>query len=214
MEKFFTINSIAPLLLTLPEDDILSRLGRNRFLTVMDQSLSIKLRIAMQKAFALCQPRGRWKLLKVTADTKDTVELDNSWQIKSSKFASFAGMSEYVFLGAATVGKKLPETVDLFQQQGNMFEAAVFDAVGSECADLAIALLQKLAAAELSRYGLIMSKQRFSAGYGGVELFHQQEIFQQLKLSELDMTLTESYIMQPEKSVTAFCTVNKTNVME
>lgn len=214
MEKFFTINSIAPLLLTLPEDDILSRLGRNRFLTVMDQSLSIKLRIAMQKAFALCQPRGRWKLLKVTADTKDTVELDNSWQIKSSKFASFAGMSEYVFLGAATVGKKLPETVDLFQQQGNMFEAAVFDAVGSECADLAIALLQKLAAAELSRYGLIMSKQRFSAGYGGVELFHQQEIFQQLKLCELDMTLTESYIMQPEKSVTAFCTVNKTNVME
>ena len=93
MEKFFTINSIAPLLLTLPEDDILSRLGRNRFLTVMDQSLSIKLRIAMQKAFALCQPRGRWKLLKVTADTKDTVELD----MQKNTFLTFSAVSTASF---------------------------------------------------------------------------------------------------------------------
>ena len=90
----------------------------------------------------------------------------------------------------------------------DMLEAAIFDAVGSECADLAIGLLQKLAAAELRRYGLYISQQRFSAGYGGVELFHQQEIFQQLELETLGIHLTETFIMQPEKSVTAFAFVN------
>ena len=89
-----------------------------------------------------------------------------------------------------------------------MLEAAIFDAVGSECADLAIELLQKLAGAELCRWGANISQQRFSAGYGGVELFHQKEIFQQLELENLGISLTETFIMQPEKSVTAFALVN------
>ena len=89
-----------------------------------------------------------------------------------------------------------------------MVEAAVFDAVGSECADLAIGLLQKLAAADLRRWGLMLSQRRFSAGYGGVELFHQKEIFQQLELEKLNMFLSETFIMHPEKSVTAFALVN------
>lgn len=214
MEKFFTINTIAPLLLTLPEDDILSRLGRNRFLTVIDRNLSIKLRLAMQKAFDLCHARGRWKLLKVTSNTGNEVVLNDNWQIQSRKFADFAGTSEYIFLGAVTIGDDLPQTVDSLQKQNNMFEAAIFDAAGSECADLAIGLLQKIAAADLSRSGFTISKQRFSIGYGEVELFHQQEVFQQLELNDFGMHLTPSCIMCPEKSVTAFCTVNKTNVME
>ncbi|MBR7146011.1 MAG: hypothetical protein IKD10_13870 [Lentisphaeria bacterium] len=214
MEKFFTITAIDPLLLTLPEDAILSRLGRNRYLSVMEQDLSIKLHLAMQKAFALCHARGRWKILPVTANNGNEVVLNDSWRIQSSKFAEFLCNSKYTFLGAVTIGNDLPQAVDSAQRTGNIFEAAIFDAVGSECADLAIGLLQKLAAAELLRYGIVLGKQRFSAGYGNVELFHQQEIFQQLQLHKLDMQLTQSYIMQPEKSVTAFATVNTTNFME
>ena len=214
MEKFFTINTVDPLVLTLPEDAVLSRLGRNRYLTVIDQTLTVKLRLAMQKAFALCHARGRWKLLTVTERTPDKVVFNSTWQINSSRFAGFVRDSEYVFLGAVTIGSDLPQAIMQAQNSGNMSDAAVFDAVGSECADLAIGLLQKLAAAELLRYGIVLGKQRFSAGYGNVELFHQQEIFQQLQLHKLDMQLTQSYIMQPEKSVTAFATVNTTNFME
>lgn len=211
MEKFFTINSVDHLGLVLPEDAILSRLGRNRYLSVMEQELSVKLHLAMQKAFALSHARGRWKLLSITTRSNDETVLNEVWKIKSRKFAEFVQSADYLYLSAVTIGKELPQAVEQAQSVGNMFEAAVFDAVGSECADLAIGLLQKIAAAELLRSGFVLSKQRFSVGYGGVELFHQQEIFKELELGKLDMSLTRSFIMQPEKSVTAFASVNKVN---
>ena len=211
MEKFFTINSVDHLGLVLPEDAILSRLGRNRYLSVMDQELSVKLHLAMQKAFALSHARGRWKLLSITTRSSDETVLNEVWKIKSRKFAEFVQSADYLCLSAATIGKELPQAVEQAQSVGNMFEAAVFDAVGSECADLAIGLLQKIAAAELLRSGFVLSKQRFSVGYGGVELTHQQEIFKELELENIDMSLTRSFIMQPEKSVTAFALVNKIN---
>ena len=209
MEKFFTINSVDHLGLVLPEDAILSRLGRNRYLSVMDQELSVKLRLAMQKAFARLRPRGRWKLLRIVCKNAGEVVLDDLWKIKSRKFAEFVQSADYLYLSAVTIGSELPQTMEQAQSAGNMFEAAVFDAVGSECADLAIELLQKIAAAELLRNGWLLSQRRFSAGYGGVELFHQQEIFKQLELEDMQMSLTESFIIQPEKSVTAFAVVNK-----
>ena len=209
MEKFFTINSVDHLGLVLPEDAILSRLGRNRYLSVMDQELSVKLRLAMQKAFARLRPRGRWKLLRMVCKNAGEVVLDDLWKIKSRKFAEFVQSADYLYLSAVTIGSELPQTMEQAQSAGNMFEAAVFDAVGSECADLAIELLQKIAAAELLRNGWLLSQRRFSAGYGGVELFHQQEIFKQLELEDMQMSLTESFIIQPEKSVTAFAVVNK-----
>lgn len=211
MEKFFTINSVDHLGLVLPEDAILSRLGRNRYLSVMEQELSVKLHLAMQKAFALSHARGRWKLLSITARSNDETVLNKVWKIKSRKFAEFVQSADYLYLSAVTIGKELPQAVEQAQSVGNMFEAAVFDAVGSECADLAIGLLQKIAAAELLRSGFVLSKQRFSVGYGGVELFHQQEIIKELELGKFDMSLTRSFIMQPEKSVTAFASVNKVN---
>lgn len=209
MEKFFTINSVDHLGLVLPEDAILSRLGRNRYLSVMDQELSVKLRLAMQKAFARLRPRGRWKLLRIVCKNAGEVVLDDLWKIKSRKFAEFVQSADYLYLSAVTIGSELPQAMEQAQSAGNMFEAAVFDAVGSECADLAIELLQKIAAAELLRNGWLLSQRRFSAGYGGVELFHQQEIFKQLELEDMQMSLTESFIIQPEKSVTAFAVVNK-----
>ena len=211
MEKFFTINSVDHLGLVLPEDAILSRLGRNRYLSVMEQELSVKLHLAMQKAFALSHARGRWKLLSITTRSNDETVLNKVWKIKSRKSAEFVQSADYLYLSAVTIGKELPQAIEQAQSVGNMFEAAVFDAVGSECADLAIGLLQKIAAAELLRSGFVLSKQRFSVGYGGVELFHQQEIFKELELGKLGMSLTRSFIMQPEKSVTAFASVNKVN---
>ena len=149
--------------------------------------------------------------MSITTRSNDETVLNEVWKIKSRKFAEFVQSADYLYLSAVTIGKELPQAVEQAQSAGNMFEAAVFDAVGSECADLAIGLLQKIAAAELLRSGFVLSKQRFSVGYGGVELFHQQEIFKELELVKLDMSLTRSFIMQPEKSVTAFASVNKVN---
>ena len=209
MEKFFTINTVDPLLLTLPENAVFSRLGRNRFLCRVDAAQQLRMTLAMQKAFACCRAQGRWRLLTISKCSANEVVLNDSWQINSGKFAEFAAGAEYLWLGAVTVGSGIADLIG--RSAGNMADCAVYDAVGSECADQAIGTLQKLAAAELLRQGLCSGKQRFSIGYGNVQLVHQREVFRQLQLEELGMKLSESCIMQPEKSVSAFVGVNKMN---
>ena len=207
MEKFFTYITVDPLALTLPEKAIFSRLGHNRFLTGIDPAMEVRVRLAMHKAFECCKAKGRWKLLTVTAQSSEYVQFNGHWQINSRKFSEFVSQSPFVWLGAVTIGSRLNELIN--SGTDSITDCAVYDAVGSECADLAIGVLQKIAAQELLRNGFAADTKRFSAGYGGVELTHQREIFRQLKLEDLQMRLTGSCIMQPEKSVTAFCTVNK-----
>ena len=207
MKKFFTINTINPLVFSLPERAVLARLGYNRYLNQLSGAMEVRIRLAMQKAFALCHPRGRWKLLRVEEVTAEQVVLSENWSIAGSKFAGFVQNTPLVWLGGVTIGDDINGFIA--KNPDNMTDCAVYDAVGSECADRAIAVLQQLAAAELRRFNLVLSSQRFSIGYGGVSLQHQQEFFRQLDLAGIGMSLTASCIMQPEKSVTAFALVNR-----
>lgn len=206
MEKFFTCSNIESLPLCLPEAEVWSRLGRNRFLSRITPEQELECKLLMNKAFALCVPRGRWRLLKVKAHDLQTVIVEDDWVLESAAFAGFANRAPYLWLGAVTVGTTLTQTVNASE---NLTAAAVYDAVGSECADLAMDMLQKLSTQKLMRGNLAMSKQRFSPGYGLLSLQVQKKIFELLQLDELGMSLTESCIMQPEKSVTAFAAVNR-----
>lgn len=209
MEKFFTYTTVDPLAVTLPEAAVWSRLGRNRFLSHIDPAMEVKLKLAMLRAEAMCRPCGRWCLLPVTCEAEAVIRLGGDWQIVSPAFAEFAAGADFLWLGAVTVGDKVSGLVNAVPD--DLASSVVYDAVGSECADQALENLQLLASQTLRRYDLELSCRRFSIGYGAVELKHQQRVFDWLKLEDLGMSLTGSFIMQPEKSVTAFARVNKIN---
>lgn len=208
MKRFFETSATVALPFELPEAAVWSRLGRNRFLSRIGTADEVRLKLAMMRAAACCEPRGRWRLLEVTQTAADSVLLDNSWQISSRAFAEFVNGSDFLLLGGVTIGGKLAESV---AQSDSLAEQAVYDAVGSECADQAIGTLFKMAGVFLQKSALQVGSRRFSPGYGGVELAVQRRIFDLLALEDLDMKLLENCIMQPEKSVTAFAGVMKLN---
>lgn len=208
MKSFFTTSAIIDLPLELPEAAVWSRLGRNRFLSRITPEQEVGCKLSMLRALAAVRPRGRWKLLKISARDANRVLIDETWCISSSAFAEFAAGCEYLLTGAVTVGSGIAELIAESQQ---LAEQTVYDAVGSECADQAIAMLMSVADNTLRRHGLTVVKKRFSVGYGKVSLAEQSRIFELLQLNELGMTLTESFIMQPEKSVTAFAPVMSLN---
>ncbi len=207
MDKFFTYTTVGSLLPVLPEAAVWSRLGRNRFLSELAPEMQVSIQLAMHQAFERIRPDtcGRWKLLPVASVDVDGVVLADDWRIKSPALAAFVDSAPTVWLGAVTVGYGIADLIN--EYKSNMTWQVVFDAVGSECADWAMRNLQQLAAQTLLRNNIILQKKRFSAGYGQVSLEHQERIFQELALDELQMSLSESFIMQPEKSVTAFAAV-------
>jgi len=115
--------------------------------------------------------------------------------------ANLKGCSKVALL-AATIGPQVdalirknssldPVYASILQASGAMFIEEVVDLVNAE--------IKKIAAAE----GL-KTRPRYSPGYGDVSLQVQKDFFRLLPCTRIGLTLMDTLIMAPEKSVTAF----------
>ena len=84
-----------------------------------------------------------------------------------------------------------PVYASILQATGAMFIEEVVDVTNSE--------IKKIAAEQ----GL-KTKPRYSPGYGDVPLQVQKDFFRLLPCTRIGLTLMDTLIMAPEKSVTAF----------
>lgn len=114
---------------------------------------------------------------------------------------NLAGCSQVALL-AATIGPQVdalirrhssldPVYASILQATGAMFIEELVDLVNSE--------IKKIAA----KQGL-KTKPRYSPGYGDVPLEVQKDFFRLLPCTRIGLTLMDTLIMAPEKSVTAF----------
>ena len=114
---------------------------------------------------------------------------------------NLAGCSQVALL-AATIGPQVdalirrhssldPVYASILQATGAMYIEELVDLVNSE--------IKKIAAAQ----GL-KTKPRYSPGYGDVPLQVQKDFFRLLPCTRIGLTLMDTLIMAPEKSVTAF----------
>ena len=61
--------------MALPETAVLSRLGRNRFLSSISSAEQVKLKMLMLKAFEKLHPRGRWMLQRIVCRSDKEITL-------------------------------------------------------------------------------------------------------------------------------------------
>jgi cobalamin-dependent methionine synthase I len=83
----------------------------------------------------------------------------------------------------------------------------VFDATASEMVDASMDWIISYFARELRRENKALTENRFSAGYGDFLLENQQTIFRLLELERIGVQITASFVLIPEKSVTAIAGV-------
>ena len=114
---------------------------------------------------------------------------------------NLAGCSKVALL-AATIG---PQVDSLIRRHSslNPVYASILQATGAmyieELVDLINAEIKKIAEAD----GL-KTRPRYSPGYGDVPLQVQKDFFRLLPCTRIGLTLMDTLIMAPEKSVTAF----------
>ena len=162
-----------------------------------DASLEGLLQEAASQAEAVLRCGVCWRELPVTVS--GSLCDFGAFSVTSQKLARHLCGCSRVLLLAATVGvgldRLIARTVRLSPAR-----ALLLQAIGTE----RIEALCDVACAELSnRYGPLTS--RFSPGYGDLPLACQKEIFSLLECEKrIGLTLTESLLMAPSKSVTAF----------
>ena len=138
--------------------------------------------------------RCRVCYLKMPVTVDEGLVNFGGFSAKSKDFAKFIGKNEEVFLFGATIGIEFDRLLKK-EMVLSTARATVLQAIGT----CAIESVCDMFCEEFS-----LSK-RFSAGYGDLPLETQKDIFKALSLEKnIGITLTESLLMTPTKSVTAF----------
>lgn len=114
---------------------------------------------------------------------------------------NLAGCSQVALL-AATIGPQVDALIRRHSSLDPVY-ASILQATGAmfieELVDLTNSEIKKIAAGQ----GL-KTKARYSPGYGDVPLQVQKDFFRLLPCTRIGLTLMDTLIMAPEKSVTAF----------
>lgn len=109
---------------------------------------------------------------------------------------------------AATVGMEIDRLIARYQRQSPA-RALVLQALGAERVEALCDLLCKTRAEEYASRGISL-RPRFSAGYGDLPLSFQRDIFRALDCPKhIGLTLNDSLLMSPTKSVTAIVGLKK-----
>lgn len=195
---------------------------------VPDESVIALVDEVLQQMLTQVKPRSVWQtydciiqgncvcLKKAKVDwEQDTQKCvyaeDDADVILSSKhLADNLKSCHKVMMLAATIGIEADKLLHRYEMT-NMAKASVAQACGAACIEAYCNKLQKELTQKATERGLVL-RPRFSPGYGDLPLDTQHLIFRMLDCAKrLGLTLTDSMLMYPTKSVTAFIglTTNK-----
>jgi hypothetical protein len=111
----------------------------------------------------------------------------------------FKGLEKVVFC-VCTIGPALEERVTALSKAGDMLAAVVLDAIGSAAAEATARYANGRIEEAADAIGLKTSC-RASPGYGDWDVSEQKNLFELVPAGMIGVTLTESSMMVPRKSI-------------
>ena len=167
-----------------------------------DEALEEELLRWSETLRAEAEPRAVWKLFPLLPDF---ALAGTCFRLEGEAIHTLLKDCDQVILMAATLGNSVERLIRRTQAV-DMAGALILDACGSAAIEnVCDNLCAELAAGFAPRY----LTDRFSPGYGDMPLSQQRELFAALDVTRrIGVTLTDSGLMLPQKSVTALIGVS------
>lgn len=196
------VSQLLSLPVNIPFKRIYNRMGQ-RVSTEISADMKEKIDRTINEAFMICELKARYGFFEAKNNDGKSIVIGTE-TFESESFCDLVKSCDKIALFAVTIGNKLMEKRQVFLDSSEIFNAVIYDAVGSEIAEEGAeymhCFLGKIAA---SKGGSIM-KRRFSPGYSDMSLEMQKKIFKLINPEAIGIQLSPSCLMIPEKSVTAF----------
>jgi len=110
--------------------------------------------------------------------------------------------AEYLALFAITLGQSLSDSINELFEDNDFALASMLDAIGSEATELAGLATESDYLEQLNNVGPKERQVlRYSPGYCGWHISGQEALFEALEPEEIGIELTDSFLMQPIKSI-------------
>lgn len=122
----------------------------------------------------------------------------------ASPVKPIAGASETLALYAVTLGKNVSDEISRLFRTNDFALGSMLDSTASEGAEMAAQAVQNAYRQFLNeshRYNHHTGILRFSPGYCGWDISGQKRLFAYLSPADIGITLNDSFLMQPLKSI-------------
>lgn len=179
---------------------------------IPDETVCCMIEEVLQELLRVIKPRNLYQSYECKVKGSE-IRLWNEAQdgavvFYSQKLADNLAQCEKVILLAATLGIEADKQLQRYEIM-NMAKASVTQACGAACMEAYCNLIQEQVREQQLADSFYL-RPRFSPGYGDLSLEAQKVIFDCLQCSKrLGLTLTDSLLMYPTKSVTAFIGITK-----
>ena len=197
--------------LAVPVESIYRRLGYRKGTTRLGSGGKAEVDSWIAEARSLLRLRGAGLRLPILERSPSRIFLPGSTVFESRDLSAFLRDCREIALVAATGGNEILDAIRADTAGGRLTRGVVFDAVASEMVDASLDWITAYFRQALSRMGMTPRKGRFSAGYGDFRLQNQKAIYGLLELHRLGVAINESFILIPEKSVTAVLGIRTRN---
>ncbi len=201
--KFSDITAVA-----LPRERVYRRLGYHEHLTRIDDGKEEEFALFMHEALRYIHLRGLAVRMGIRDITDNTVLLEDKTLFESRQLSGFLKHSDEILVMAVTAGAEILRIIRQVTADQDFTRAVIFDAVASEMTDSGLDWIMDYFQQSVRRYKKHLTSKRFSAGYGDFALENQSLIYKILGLEDLGVTLSTSYMLIPEKSVTALAGIS------
>jgi 2-succinyl-5-enolpyruvyl-6-hydroxy-3-cyclohexene-1-carboxylate synthase len=186
-----------------PCEKIYQRLGFKKRTTQISEIQQEETDRFIQEASFIISLKGSLLRLAIKHNDGEKIILAGGLTFTSKKLSNFLhDCRETVFM-AATAGSAIMEAIKEKTRQHDLAAAVVYDATASEMTDAGLDWIMDYLNQHLRREGKTLLPRRFSAGYADFNLENQRAIYDMLQMGKIGVTITPSFILLPEKSVTA-----------
>jgi hypothetical protein len=186
-----------------PYKNIYSRLGFKKKTTKLTAKQQNETDFFIEDALSLIALKGCSRRTLIHINDGSNVVIAGDLTFASIQLSRFLGHCPEALLMGATAGSAIMEAIADKIKKDNLSAAVVYDATASEMTDAALDWLMGYWDGQLRREGKKLLPRRFSAGYGDLKLENQKDIHRQLEMQKIGVAISSSFILQPEKSVTA-----------
>jgi hypothetical protein len=188
----------------IPEfDSILGRLGYNKKKTLQDDSIFNRIKDELISAQAGIHQQGLVLDMPVEEWNDESVRINKELIFKSHKLSQVLKDCKIASIMACTIGNQLREEAEKFISEGQMTEAVILDAIGSESVEAFADYMTGVLTHEKALLGLKLVM-RYSPGYGDWKTDIHPALLKFLGADKIGLTCDPgNYVLVPEKSITA-----------
>lgn len=200
MDKVSYFNNIS---IATPIAQIYRRLGYRRGVTDIRLRDEAQTQGHIAAAMSLVRLQGAALRTSILPEGAVAVRLPDGTEFAGRQLFDFLNGCDEILLMGATAGAEITAAIREDAAGRDVTRAVIFDATASESVDAALDWIMAFYNRILRREGRRLLKARFSAGYGDLVLENQRAMHRLLALDRIDVEITASCMLVPEKSATA-----------